>query len=523
MAIKFIEDLKRALRAPNPKIVGGQSEIQPIFSFAGQPVVPSLAEPDFKRRPSTVADLKAILEHPAVDRNINALEQICFSGWNFKAVPPDDFDAKKNSDVIRQVTKALWEFNKIWRIETHLREAFSEVLGYRYSPYELAMGQVGKWLIPTYFEHLQAYSFGRSSSQFSSDIDANYVRDGLLKGIVYEGKERKPRLFQSQSGMAAEPVEIPSENVFMVMDPAVRIPDGASYLAGLVGTVLSHNDARAATNQVIARAGAPVAEYHVQKATEEELGYAEPTATTTGGDTDAGAAEYGWKWNYAVNLAKRQSRVNRVVVPGDIDIIWPDLKLALNPLEPDHYFIQEIIDHLVPVDVLKQMGTSLSKSSKELLVYIQLIMGGYRELIGMPFMDLMTYILNINGYEGWFVEPVWINLTPPDVAQDKTHSLETLKAGGITIRRYYKETGRDPLDEENKELEELYAEQALRFGKPMAPQIPGMQAMSASANIDSMEMLLDAKKGGMMKILDDYGYFDFKKKEKVKEKEKAES
>ena len=510
--LKFIDDLKAFLRRPSPAVIGSTQEIRPIFSFRGQPVVPSLVEPDFKKKPATVADIKAVLEHPHVSRNVNSLEQICFSGWSFKVVPPDDFDAKKNVDVVKQVTKALWEFNKMWKIEAHQREAFSEVLGYRYSPFEIAMGQVGKWTVPVYFEHLQAYSFSRAPSEFSSDMDENYVRDGLLKGIVYEGKERKPRLFQSQAGTTAEPVEIPAENVFMVCDPRVRIPDGGSYISALVGTVMSHNSARQATNQVIARSGAPVAEYHIKRPQEDETGYSEPTAAKTGESTDMGTSYSPW-WNYGVNLARRQSKDYRVVIPEDIEIVWPDLKLALNPLEPDHYFIQEIIDHLVPIDVLKQMGTSLSKSSKELLIYIQMIMGGYREMIGLPFMDLMTYVLNLNGYEGWFVEPIWVNLAPPDVEKDKSHSLETLKAGGITIRRYYKETARDPLEE--GELEELYREQSLRFGKSMAPSPDaGLQVMASTeeAGIDAIEHLLSAKKVDIMKVLDEQGYFEIHKR-----------
>lgn len=515
MPIKFVEQIKAFLRSPNPKIVGGQAPIQPVFNFQGQPVVPNLADPDFKKKPATFSDIRATIEHPQVTRNLNSLQQICFSGWSFKVVPPDDFDAKKNSDAVRAVTNALWEFNKIWQIEKKMSEAFPEVLGYRYSPFEIQMGQVGKWIVPIYFQHLHAYSFGRPSTLFPSDVDDNYVLDGMLKGIVYEGKERKPRLFQSQSGNTKEPVEIPAENVFMITAPTVTDPSGASYLSGLVGTVLSHNNARQATNQVVARAGAPNAEYHIKRPGEDETGYAEPAASGTGESADMGASYSPW-WNYGVNLARRQSKDNRVVVPEDIDIIWPDLKIALNPLEPDHYFVQEIIDHLVPVDVLKQVG--LFGNAKDMLDYLQMIMGGYREMVGFPFMDLMTWVLNLNGYEGWWVEPVWVGLKPSDVQADKTHSLEALKAGGITIRRFYRETGRDPLDEETAERAELLQEQAIRFKTPAPAGEPGpaqgdkLQAMSEQTDIDMLAMLLEAKKGGMLQVLKDMGYFDFKEK-----------
>lgn len=515
--MKLIEDLKAFLRRPNPQIIGsGAQNIRPVFSFQGQPVVPALTDPDFKKKAHTVSDMRGVLEHGQVNRNINSLSQIAFSGWDFKVVPPEGYDAKKNSDVVRGVKDALYEFNKIWRIEEHLREGFPEVLAYRYSFFELAMGQIGKWTIPTYFQHLQAYSFARAPTQFPSDVDEGYVRDALLKGVVYEGVDRKPRLFQAQAGMTKEPVEIPAENVFMLTDPSFRIPDGASYLSGLVGTVLSHNNARQATNQVVARAGAPNAEYHVKRPVEDEIGYAEPIAAASGESADMGSSYSPW-WNYGVNLARRQSKDNRVVVPEDIDIIWPDLKIALNPLEPDHYFVQEIIDHLVPVDVLKQVG--LFGNAKDMLDYLQMIMGGYREMVGFPFMDLMTWVLNLNGYEGWWVEPVWVGLKPSDVQADKTHSLEALKAGGITIRRFYKETGRDPLDEETGERAELLQEQAIRFKLPApsgepgtTPAGTGLQAMSEQTDIDMLTMLLEAKKGGMMNVLKDMGYFDFKAK-----------
>jgi hypothetical protein len=104
------------------------------------------------------------------------------------------------------------------------------------------------------------------------------------------------------------------------------------------------------------------------------------------------------------------------------------------------------------------------------------------------------------------------------VQADKTHSLEALKAGGITIRRFYRETGRDPLDEETGERAELLQEQAIRFktpaptGEPGAAQGDKLQAMSEQTDIDMLAMLLEAKKGGMLQVLKDMGYFDFKEK-----------
>jgi hypothetical protein len=155
-----------------------------------------------------------------------------------------------------------------------------------------------------------------------------------------------------------------------------------------------------------------------------------------------------------------------------------------------------------------------------MLDYLQMIMGGYREMVGFPFMDLMTWVINLNGYEGWWVEPVWVGLKPSDVQADKTHSLEALKAGGITIRRFYKETGRDPFDEDNGERAELLQEQAIRFKtsapttEPGAASKPGteLQAMSEQTDIDMIAMLLEAKKGGMLQVLKNMGYFDFKAK-----------
>jgi hypothetical protein len=526
MAIKLIEDLKAYLRRPNPTIVGGelstkgQSINQPMF--IGQPVVSGLADPDFRKKPATVADIKGVIEHNHVKRNMTAIKRMSLSNWSFKVNPVESFDTKKNPAVVRDVTNKLWEFNKIWNIGEKINETFDEVLGYRYCPYEVCMGQIGQWTVPTYFEHLQAYSFARASSKFPSDIDSNYVRDGLLRGIVYEGTDRHIRFFQSQSGMNQEPIEIPAENVFYVTDGTTKVPDGGSYLSGIVGTILSHNKARMATNQVIDRGGVPNAQIKVHKPPVDELGYDEPSEAVAGEGTDMGGSYSPW-WIYGVNLAKMQGKDNRTVIPDDIDIIWPDLKLALNPMEADHYFIQEIIDQLVPIDVLKQMGTSLSKSSKELLLYIQLIMGGYRDMMATPFTDLMTYILNINGYEGWWVESVWVSLAAPDVQADRTYSLDTFKAGGLTVARLYKETNRDPLEE--GELEILFDEIAKRNNKPAAGPggQPSLSAMS-STEVDSIKILMDGKKGGVMRALDKAGYFKKGEQAKVaEEKEKGEA
>mgnify|MGYP006870477547 CR=1 FL=1 len=518
MIIDRIRNLMDAIKRPILKKSDAERSELPLFG-TGYPI---LATADRIVSDESISDIRAILEHIHVRRNLTAVERMAFAGWGFKVIPPEDFNGseKREVEIKREITNKLWEFNKTWQIQKKIPATWEHLMAYRWDVHEIAMGRVGKWTVPVYWEMLPPHSFSRAPQQFIGNQD--FILDRLLPGIVYDKPQRRYLFFQTQSP-GSEPRQIPPENVFYIQDPRATDPQGRSYLAGLMATIKSHNLSRMSLNQTISRGGSPNMIVKVKRAGGEldDLGL--------GGGGDPGSQYSPW-WQYGEELARRQGKDSRIVIPEDIELEWPDLKVALNPTEADHYFIQEIVDALVPVDPMKQLGTSLSKSSKELLEYLEKIFSGYREMCGDPYADLLTYIININGYEGWAIENVWQPLTPADHKADLEHSLKSYQAGAITVSRFYEETGRLPPSQD--ELMQLYREMLIRAGRPdLLPELEYLQGGTSTGNGGQqraeysemaeagaempgytsgaelgIEMLLKSKMDRVVQVLREFGY-----------------
>lgn len=509
LGIDKIRNLMDVIKRPIMK--KNDTERSQLFTGTGNPI---LATADRITSDESISDIRAILEHIHVRRNLSAVERMAFAGWSFDVIPPEDFNGseQKKAEIQREITNRLWEFNKTWQIQKKIPTTWEHIMAYRWDIHEIALGRVGKWTVPTYWEVLPPHSFSRAPQQFIGNQD--FILDRLLPGIVYDVRQRRYLFFQTQS-LAAEPRQIPPENVFYIQDPRATDPQGRSYLAGLVATIKSHNLSRMSLNQTISRGGSPNMVVRVKRSGEEY-----DDLLSAGGDP---GSQYSPWWQYGEELARRQGKDSRIVIPEDIELEWPDLKVAINPTEADHYFIQEIVDALVPVDPMKQLGTSLAKSSKELLEYLEKVFGGYREMCGDPYADLLTYIININGYEGWAIENVWQPLTPSDRRTDLEHSLKSYQAGAITVSRFYEETGRLPPTQD--ELMQLYREMLIRAGRPdLLPEleylVEGGSRQRAELSVKSelpeissgpvsgIETLLQSKMDRVIQVLREFGYFD---------------
>lgn len=511
----IVQDLLSWIKKPNPKIVGGEAPQRSLFSGAGLPMVDSNDVLDsYKDRKETVADIKAVLEHLDVRRNVEAVERMALSGWGMKAIPPEDYNGteQKQADDSREIINRLWEFNKLWQIHKKIPVTFEAVKGYRWDIHEIYMGQIGKWQVPTYWEQLPSHSFGRAVTKYEGKTE--FTPDRLLKGVIYDQPNRSYLFFQSQD-VSTDPRQIPSENVFFITDPRISDPQGHSYFSGLVPYIKAHGLSVMAGNQTMARGGSPNAVFTVKNLEKEgELGYNEATLDSDGNVSTSGedmGTRYSPWWQYSQDLARRQGKDTRMVVPEEIEVAWPDLKVALNPLDAEDHWKQKIVDALVPVDPMKQLGTSLAKSSKELLDYLEGIFGGYREIVGDPYAEILTYIVNINGWDGWAIENTWKPVSPKDTKQEKDFSLKSYQAGSITVARYYEETGRPaPTPEEQFQL---YREMLIKAGRVdqlplLTPELVGLKLTGQSASQEKgLEVMLQAKSDGLLDILKQAGYF----------------
>lgn len=510
--MNIINDILRLIRQPSPKQVGGEMK-SPFLSAIGYKQVNASDTLDsYKDRGESVADIKAVLEHLDVRRNLEAVECMAFSGWGMKAIPPEDYNGndQKRADEEREIINRLWEFNKTWRIQEKIPQTFEAIRAYRWDIHEIYMGQIGKWQVPIYWEQLPAHSFAKSLSKYEGN--AKYLPDRLLKGVIYDIDAKQYIFFQAQDS-TSDPRQIPPDNVFYMCDPRTKDPQGHSYFSGLVPFIKAQGLATMAANQTMARGGSPNAVFKVKNMEgDDDLGY---VVSEDAEEESMGTKEYKW-WDYADQLAKRQGKDTRMVVPEEIDVIWPDLKVALNPLDAEGHWKAKIVDALVPVDPMKQLGTSLAKSSKELLEYLEKIFGGYHDQVNQ-YAEVLTYIVNINGWEGWTIESTWQPVSPADVKIEKDFSLKSYQAGAIPVSRYYEETGRTALTP-NEQLQ-LYREILIRGGHieklaMLTPELVGIQMTGQSADIEpspgeekGLQVMLQAKQDGLLDLLSEAGYF----------------
>ena len=153
--MNIIDDIVRLIRRPSPKQVGGEMK-SPFLSAVGFTSVNASDILDsYKDRAETVGDIKAVLEHLDVRRNLEAVEQRAFSGWGIKAIPPEDYNGndQKRADEEKEIINRLWEFNKQRRsigmvggrtgFRSPVRGMFAETLVFRYqsSVPEMVRGQ----------------------------------------------------------------------------------------------------------------------------------------------------------------------------------------------------------------------------------------------------------------------------------------------------------------------------------------------------------------------------------------------
>jgi hypothetical protein len=137
-----------------------------------------------------------------------------------------------------------------------------------------------------------------------------------------------------------------------------------------------------------------------------------------------------------------------------------------------------------------------------------LVVDGWRANLAEPFEELLTKILEANGFSDWSVEFVWKKLEYEDKAQLRTQALAAWERGAITLDRLYKIMNWDPLtDEERTQLADE---------KEIFHSTPGMQFVANAAlpatNVardkePAME-LLKQKSEIAIEELKFYGYLD---------------
>lgn len=184
---------------------------------------------------------------------------------------------------------------------------------------------------------------------------------------------------------------------------------------------------------------------------------------------------------------------NHTTITGDIFI--PDDKLKA-----------EILNHLIPRDWIEQNGQAVSKSSQPLWDLAMLVVDGWRAALAEAIEELLTRVLEANGFTDWSVQFVWKKLEYEDKVQLRTQALAAWERSALTLDRLYKIMGWDPItDEERAQLEK---EKQIFHSTPGVVIGNSLPAINAAKDKEPAQELLQQKSAIAIEELKYYGYLE---------------
>lgn len=384
------------------------------------------------------SSINSALSVPPVQGLLLPISKMAFAGYDLLVKPQEEDKAAANDAKQAEALKGIKLADRVVKSRDHIRDAFFDTLGYRHSIFNYSISSAEGWNLPDTFKRLPAISFEAAPDEVRNS--ETLFSDHLLKGIVTDTNDDSVRFFQSQS-RTGKPVEIDAEEILHIQD---RTPGDLSYVASIIPTIRQWSFARSkAVMKYLERVAAPNAVSSIDMAY-LDLDYS--GSKTLGVPTEL--------WDYLKKIVQAQSTDTAFAMPPGTSLDYPSLS-ARPPIEIDQYLIREITTHLIPVNILDTLGSSISKSSAPALELFQHIVNGWRETCARPFEEFYSKLLELNGFEGWTVEFDWWPLIPEDKAQIHKEAFESLSLGAIPRSRYIKMHGWAELtDEEKAELEQ---------------------------------------------------------------------
>ena len=224
-------------------------------------------------------------------------------------------------------------------------------------------------------------------------------------------------------------------------------------------------------------------------------------------------------WNYLDTLVQAQGSENAFVLPPYTDLVYPTINSAINPIEPDQYLIREIVSHLFPRDYLESIGKSIQSSGQPLLLLLEMMVAGHREIPGREFENFWNHVLELNGYEEK-VQLIWWNLLPKDESVEQARIVTAVQSNIMLIDEARERLGLPKLTDEERKL--LYEEVDIKNRRQKQGQenngntngVTAVQlqnaavwdGVSTSDDVDEKIMKeLQAKAGIVAKVMKDYG------------------
>ena len=454
-----------------------------------------------------VSQLLATSEMGQVDSILLEIFNLMFSGWGLIPIPPDGMDLKQASEISPQILKQLWRFDKVLDLKYLMGRTWVDSLAFGPGLAELGVqvdekgdfldwGRVDDWKGPEWANHLDATSFERPAPHGTGNN--RYVEGRLLKGICYDTQERKMEYWQTQPD--GRVVQLPTGRILVAKDRRSRYVDGKSYLEGIVPTALQREHVRKNIMLQIRRAAAPAMGLRIK-----ELRNANGQLVSMSPDGKAGNRwEKAWK---AGSQALKDYSANKfLMLWEEHEVIESKTLLPNDIFLPDDKLKAEVLNHLMPVDAIKQNGPAISMSSQSLFDLMMLVIDGWRACIAEPYEALLTQILEANGFTDWSIEIVWKKLAFEDKAQIRTQALVAWEKSALTLDRLYKIMGWDPLTP--KERAQLESEKQIFHSTPGVVIGNSLPATNVAKDKEPAMELLQQKSAIAIEELKYYGYME---------------
>ena len=467
----------------------------------------------FEDKRFEVSQLLATSEMGQVDSIMLEIFNLMFLGWGLVAVPPDGMDPKQASDITPQILKQLWRFDKVLDLKYLMGRMWADDIIFGPGLVELGVqvdeqgnfldwGRVDDWKGPEWGNYLDATSFENAAPHGTAN--GRYIEGRILKGICYDTQERRMEYWQTKPGQS-QPVQIPTGRILIIKDRRSRYVDGKSYLEGIVPTALQREEVRRNIMLQIRRSAAPAVGLRVKEIRNPANGVLINVAPN---------GKIGNRWAEALEEAKKALKnysANKfLILWEDHEVIESKVSITGDIFIPDDKLKAEILNHLIPRDWIEQNGQAVSKSSQPLWDLVMLVVDGWRAALAEPIEELLTRILEANGFEDWSVEFVWKKLEYEDKYQTRTQALAAWERSALTLDRLYKIMGWDPLtDEERTQLEK---EKQIFHSTPGVVIGNSLPAINAAKDKDEDKEpaleLLQQKSAIAIEELKYYGYLE---------------
>ena len=438
--------------------------------------------------------LLAIMEMGIVDRLLWQIIDMILNGRDIQAIPPVSEDSNALSQQANEVKQDLLAIDRKLDMGTSMARGWIDFVGFGSGLIELGLpiDETGKvidwsqidvkelnddqkdklvkesdkktlgwgqietrdgvtWQAPEWMLPLDAFSFATLPPICTNPW--KYVPGRMLPGIVWDIDAKEMMYWQVQRFGVQIPTRIPAGRILQIKDKKARYNDGKSYVAGIAATAAQLEAVRKSLMQSVMTHGA---QRLIIKVNEQKDAQGTPALNPFGKKNEP---RFKTAYDSAGNFVKNYNNNSAGVLWGpDHDVIWaPGTNLG-DATTPDEYLKKEILNHLIPRDFIEQNGAAVSKSSGPLLDLMFLVIHAWRDIISAPFEELYNQILEANGFTGWKCK---FTYTDPDISDSgpvAQRSLDACKNGLITLDRYYQETDRDPIQEdERKKLLEWHS------------------------------------------------------------------